>query len=250
MRQMTVWQYLRTIIIFAVISASLFTMWTPANIFSNDIFTPLSITPTESVQMGIPTMEPNAGDKIGIIVGHRGYAPDGVPDPGAVCEADGLQEIQINLKVATLLEKELKDDGFVVELLDEADERLYGYEALALISLHSDTCAYLGPDASGFKLKPGPSKLHPEKAQRLSSCLINRYYEATGLNFIYASSEDMDEYHAFEKLDQNTPNVIMEMGFMLLDKDLLTNQTDKVVEGIANGIRCFAYNENIHQENE
>ena len=42
----------------------------------------------------------------------------------------------------------------------------------------------------------------------------------------------------------------MEMGFMLLDKDLLTNQTDKVVEGIANGIRCFAYNENIHQENE
>ena len=184
--------------------------------------------------------------KIGIIVGHHGYAPVGIPDPGAVCP-DGLTEVSLNLRIATLLRQDLLQDGFVVELLDEVDPRLEGYEALAVISIHNDTCEYIDNSATGFKVKAAYKQTNqPELSDRLSSCIVNRYKTVTGMRYDPRVTDDMTSYHAFEKFGGNTPSVIVEAGYMLLDRKILTEQPDLVAHGLAQGIRCYAYNETIN----
>ena len=49
----------------------------------------------------------------------------------------------------------------------------------------------------------------------------------------------MTDYHAFRKLAPGTQALIIEIGFLNLDRQLLTDGSDKVVEGLANGISCF-----------
>jgi N-acetylmuramoyl-L-alanine amidase len=89
----------------------------------------------------------------------------------------------------------------------------------------------------------------PEKASRLSGCLIDRYGRTTGLSFHENSiTPDMSEYHAFNEINSNTPAVIIETGFLNLDRQLLTEQTDLVAQGIVEGIYCFIQNENIPEE--
>jgi hypothetical protein len=75
---------------------------------------------------------------IGIVVGHWN---DATKDPGAVCP-DGLTEFQVNQDIATRVEQNLVEQGFDVDLLREFDDRLAGYRALALISIHADSCDY------------------------------------------------------------------------------------------------------------
>jgi N-acetylmuramoyl-L-alanine amidase len=57
----------------------------------------------------------------------------------------------------------------------------------------------------------------------------------------------MSNYHAFEKFSDGTPSVILEAGFMLLDREILTENPELIAHGIAEGIRCYAYNEPINQ---
>lgn len=248
--QIKVLRTLRLVLFFAVVTASLFTMWTPENILNNQNFLIESDTtlpePIEGPDNLLTTNnQPN--QKIGIIVGHHGFAPYGIPDPGAVCESDGLKEVDLNLRIATLLKQELIQDGFTVDLLDETDERLAGYEALAVVSIHNDTCAYINDNATGFKVKAAPLTTHPELAERLASCIINRYGTVTGLQYHNLVTEDMSEYHAFEKFAGVTPSVIVETGYMLLDREILTEQPGTIAKGLADGVRCFAFNEPINQ---
>ena len=56
---------------------------------------------------------------------------------------------------------------------------------------------------------------------------------------------DMREYHAFREIDPNTVAAIIETGFLNLDREMLTQHTEQVAEGVAQGILCFAKNENI-----
>jgi len=55
----------------------------------------------------------------------------------------------------------------------------------------------------------------------------------------------MSSYHAFNEIDDDTPAVIIETGFMNLDKQLLTQQPDLVAKGIVDGILCYIYNEDL-----
>jgi N-acetylmuramoyl-L-alanine amidase len=55
----------------------------------------------------------------------------------------------------------------------------------------------------------------------------------------------MTQYHAFSEIDPNTITAIIETGFLYLDKDILTKQTDVVAEGVTQGILCFVNNESI-----
>ena len=56
---------------------------------------------------------------------------------------------------------------------------------------------------------------------------------------------DMREYHAFREIDPSTVAAIIETGFLNLDREMLTQQTDRVAAGVVEGILCFANNENI-----
>jgi len=185
-----------------------------------------SPVPTDTL---VPTNEPPP--KVGIVAGHYGF------DSGAICP-DGLQEVEINLAIAEKVVALLRRKGYQVELLGEFDEAILGYQANAFVSLHSDSCDI--PGASGFKVARVTNSAVPEEEDRLVECLWDEYEKWTGL----ARHEDsitlhMRQYHAFRKIDPETPGAIIEMGFMLDDRNILLYEQQKVARGIASGVICF-----------
>lgn len=182
--------------------------------------------------------------RIGVVAGHMGN------DSGAVCRDENgnitLQEVEVNSRVASLVQEKLKNKGFQVDLLQEFDTRLNGYRAVALISIHNDSCEYVNEEATGFKVAAASNVYDPNRAMRLTECLRDRYQRVTGLRFHAGSiTRDMREYHAFSEIDPATTAAIIETGFLNLDRDYLLNHPDQVAEGIVQGVLCFVYNENV-----
>ncbi len=234
-----------TVIGVSAILATLFTAWTPVGLFTGNLMETLmqSISPAAKPELtGLTTSPtPRPRPRIGIVAGHWGAEND----PGAVCD-DGLTESQINLNIATLVRQTLTDEGFDVDLLEEFDDDLAQYRALALVSIHADSCQYVNDQATGFKVAAALGTANPEKAARLTACLRSRYSEATGLPYHSASiTPDMTSYHAFDEIHNETPASIIEIGFMNLDRQILTQNPDKVALGISQGILCYIHNEDI-----
>jgi len=172
----------------------------------------------------------------GIVVGHWGS------DSGAVCP-DGLTEVEINLDVAQRVVHILRELGYRADLLEERDSRLEGYQADALISIHADSCTdypNATPPASGFKVASVEDSMAPEAEARLVSCLAQCYAARTGMYFHKNSiTYDMTRYHTFYEIDDQTPGAIIETGFMMKDRRMLTERADLVAQGIVDGIVCF-----------
>ncbi len=227
----------------AILLATLFTAWTPTGMFSGSLSEKLSLLLTAQPEGGVAAT-PFPQLRIGIVAGHYGY------DSGAVCR-DGagqvtLTEAEVNLKIASLVQERLVRLGFQVDLLNEFDTRLNGYRAVALVSIHNDSCDYLGDQATGFKIAAAMNTRDFNRASRLTECLRDRYQRVTGLPFHAGSiTSDMREYHAFNEIDPNTVAAIIETGFLNLDRVFLLEQTDLVAEGVVQGILCYVRNENI-----
>jgi len=230
------------IILVGIIIATLFIGATPQGLPSGSLGKIITdardrhTTPTP--EWPTPTARPRP--RIGIVVGHWGDNND----PGAVCP-DGLTELEINQKISGLIQHSLNNEGFDIELLKEFDPRLNGYQALALVSIHADSCTYINAQATGFKVAAALNTPRPEKTSRLTACLRNRYALATGMSLHPGITPDMSSYHAFNEINPETPAVIIETGFMNLDRQILTQQPELVATGIINGILCYIYNENI-----
>lgn len=171
--------------------------------------------------------------RIGIVAGHHGF------DSGAVCE-DGLTEAEINFDIAQRVAAMLRIRGYVVDVLEEYDTRLVNYRALLLLSIHADSCQYINDEATGFKAARVLDSKVPEAEDRLVACLAEQYAARTGLRF-HANSitPDMTSYHGFYEIAPDTPAAIIEVGFMYLDRPLLTEQPERVAQGIVDGIVCF-----------
>jgi N-acetylmuramoyl-L-alanine amidase len=168
---------------------------------------------------------------VGIVAGHHGY------DSGAVCP-DGLQEASINLDVASRVVAILQFEGYDAELLSEFDDKLPNYQADAFVSIHSDSCVV--PDASGFKVARVARSAIPEEDDRLLQCVIDEYQAVTHLDFHENSiTFDMTGYHAFHEIHPQTPAIIIELGFMAADRDLLTNHSYELAQGVVRGVSCF-----------
>jgi N-acetylmuramoyl-L-alanine amidase len=190
-----------------------------------------------------PTTTPRPNPRIGIVAGHSGN------DSGAVCSdaLGGYREVDINLSVASLVRESLVSEGYDVDLLFEFDPRLSGYNALAVVSIHADSCEYINDEASGFKVTAAISTKFPEQAARLTNCLRTRYADVTELQFHSGSvTGDMTNYHAFSEITSDTPAAIIETGFMNLDREILTKHPDLIAKGISSGILCFVRNEDIN----
>jgi N-acetylmuramoyl-L-alanine amidase len=236
---------LEIIIVVAFVIATLFTAWTEPGLLPGGLSDKLTsalqfqkLTPVP----GVPTATPRSKPRIGIVAGHSGN------DSGAVCsEALGAtREVELNMNIGSLVREKLIEQGYDVDLLAEFDPRLTDYRALALVSIHADSCEYINDQATGFKVAAAISTKYPEQAQRLTSCLRNRYEAATGLPFHTGSvTSDMSNYHAFNEIDANTPAAIIETGFMNLDHQILTEKPDEIASGITSGILCFVRNETI-----
>ena len=171
--------------------------------------------------------------RVGIVAGHWGY------DSGAVC-ADGLTEQDITLDIARRVKRLLEARRYQVDLLQEFDPRLNGYIADALVSLHVDSCEYINDIATGFKVARSVASYTPEAEDRLVNCMVESYGAATGLGFHENSiTPDMTSYHTFSEVTPETPAVIIELGFLYLDRYFLTGQADRAAAGVADGIMCF-----------
>jgi len=235
---------LQSTVAVAVLLATLFTALPSRGLVSGDFYDRLSLILTpRPVDSGVPLVtQPQL--RVGIVAGHAGN------DPGAVCvDANGqatLTEADVNLEIAAIVQQKLIERGFQVDLLREFDSRLNGYRALAVISIHNDSCEYINDEATGFKVAAALNTPDINRANRLTACLVDRYQSMTGLTFHAGSiTSDMREYHAFREIDPSTVAAIIETGFLNLDRDILTRQTDRVAAGVVDAIICFANNENI-----
>ena len=167
--------------------------------------------------------------RIGIIAGHREY------DPGAVCD-DGLTEAEVNLAIAEMVVANLRTAGIRTDLLNEYDERLNGYSGTALVSIHADSCDYYNDGATGFKIAASAYT----DSTMLFSCMEDNYRTTTLLPYhANTLTQDMIDYHAFREVAFGTPAVIIETGFMNLDRELLTTNADVPAKAITEGILCY-----------
>ncbi len=193
----------------------------------------IALLPTSTVQPAL---------RIGIISGHWKN------DSGATCP-DGLEEVTVNHAIALRVQAALQQAGYKVDLLAEFDPRLKGYRAAALVSIHADVCTP-NPDYTGFKTAPATGVQDAAQLQNslhLKACLDARYAAITHLPYHPTSvSRHMTEYHAFNEIAPTTPAVIIETGFLGLDRDLLVNHPDTVAKGIVAGILCYLRNEPVH----
>lgn len=236
---------LQIVIGVAFLIATLFTAWTEPGLLPGGLADKLTSAlnrQNKTPEIGNPTSTARPNPRIGIVAGHSGN------DSGAVCSdaLGGYKEVDINLSVASLVREDLVAEGYDVDLMAEFDPRLEGYHALAIVSIHADSCDYINDQASGFKVSAAISTKHPEQAARLTTCLRTRYSEITGLLFHSGSvTADMTNYHAFSEINSDTPAAIIETGFMNLDREILTQHPDVIAQGIASGILCFVRNEDI-----
>lgn len=238
-RPFTFWRGFQTALAAAFVVASLFTLWTPGSLVQSSL--EIRMAQALEAASGDPVnveatlaVDPDPQySNIGIVAGHYGY------DSGAVC-VNGVTEAELNLEIATLVQKKLTDQGYTVDLLEEFDDRLDGYQGRLLISIHLDSCEYVNDLATGFKVAAALSTSNVAASQRLISCLSSEYASVTGLPYHAGSvTEDMTYYHAFSEIDPVTIAAIIEAGFMNMDYRLITEETDLVADGIVAGILCF-----------
>ena len=166
---------------------------------------------------------------LAIIAGHL------ESDSGAVCD-DGLTEAEINLEIANKVVNQLNRRGVPAAVFAEFDPRLDSFSGTAMISIHADSCTYINELATGFKVAPSSFT----DSSTLQTCMESSYASATRLSYhANTITEHMTDYHAFRKIAVGTPAVIVETGFMNLDRELLTTNNEIAVSGLVNGIFCF-----------
>lgn len=239
------WKVLSGVVISGLVAASLFSLWTPGSFIPKTIEEKVAVAVAQEEGIEIPEIIEGVKpadfptNRIGIVVGHRGY------DSGAVC-ANGLTELEINSNVATYVQQKLIKQGYEVDLLDEYDARLKNYQAQLLLSIHSDSCDYINDGATGFKVASAITSNADPNASRLVQCLSDRYAKTTGLRYHYQSvTTDMTSYHAFDEISPFTTAAIIELGFMNLDQEILRTQPELLADGIVAGIGCYLNNEKL-----
>src|SRR5688572_28560585 len=124
-----------------ILLATLFTAWTPTSLFATNFQEQLSLilTPQPGDTGSLVTPQPQL--RIGIVAGHSGNAS------GAVCRVSTgevtLTEADVNMEIASRVQKKLVDLVFQLDVLNEFDTRLNGYRAVALVSIHNDSCEFV-----------------------------------------------------------------------------------------------------------
>lgn len=189
------------------------------------------LAPTVSIGDKImPTRDPYR-PLVGVVAGHKGN------DAGAVCP-DGLTEAEVNYRTALEVVDLLERRGVQGVLLDEFDDRLAGLQADALVSIHADSCMF--PGLTGFKVARVTDSAIPEAEDRLVNCITQEYGNYTNLPQNPATiTDNMTNYHAFREIDRQTPGAIIELGFLLDDREILEHKPKILARGVAAGILCF-----------
>ena len=229
---------LQTTFSVAFLLATLFTGFSP-RMFSSNFGEIISGILTPQPEDGAAVSTAQKIVRIGIVSGHWGNGGD----PGAVCP-DGKNELDVNLAITSLVRQKLEARSYNIDLLQEFDSRLDGYQAALLLSIHSDTCDVIDDQATGFKVAVSAYSRDNNLTDRLSACLYDRYGSTTGLQYRSGNvTDNMTDYHAFRAIDPSTPAAIIEIGFLNLDRTLLMDHPEVVADGLVAGILCFVKSE-------
>lgn len=242
-QRVNLFRQVRWVFVVGAVFATLYTAWTPLGLIPSGLAERINQSFSYSVdsQPAVwPTPTPRPRPGIGIVAGHWGS----FEDPGAVC-SDGLTEQQVNLEIATIVQQNLIAAGYDVDLLEEFDDRLVLYKALALVSIHADSCEFINNAATGFKVAGALQSANPERDERLVACLRARYQTATGMSFHPSVTNDMSFYHSFDELHTETAAAIIETGFLNRDREILTQNQEAIAKGISDGILCYINNESV-----
>jgi N-acetylmuramoyl-L-alanine amidase len=230
----------------AVIASTIFMWFTspdflPARTRAN--LAPVQQTAQRVIATRTPLPTPTWFNVIGVLAGHSGSGrtDTGIPDPGSVC-ADGFTELSVTTEVAARVAAKLRGRGYTVVELGEFDERLDGFEAAAFISLHAEACVDYGAGYTfhGFKSTyPGTRFTVRDQDMIFNDCVRVNYAALTNMQFqANQITPNMLEYHAFRKIAPTTPGVILELGWLNYNRDMLA-QPDLLADAIVNGMRCF-----------
>lgn len=234
----------------ALLMATIFSYWTPDDFLSPEFREAMRVVNTTQqagaplvVATALPTQE--AVLRVGIIAGHSG-PPQGQTegvDPGAVCENnDGvaeLRELDINTEVARLVVNKLLAAGYEVDLMEEWDPDLEGYRAAALLSIHTNDCRPYGLEATGYNAVGPQERVMRGIDEAFVNCILDEYGRVTGLPRHFGVTVDMTSYHNFQAASVDTPAAIIELGFMYMDRHMVTNERDVLAEGVFQGMMCF-----------
>lgn len=180
--------------------------------------------------------------RVGLQAGH--WRSSELPEELAVlrtstgASAEGIDEVDVNVDVARRIAARLRDLGIVVDVLPATVPP--GYEADAFIALHADGSE--NEEARGYKLA-APRRASPE-SNRLLAALGAEYGRRTGLPRNTAITAAMLDYYAFKgdrlehAIDDDTPAVIVEMGFVTNEQDraTLSGRRDVIARALADGI--------------
>ena len=153
-----------------VAMATVFTAWTPNSLLpknvADEIASVIATSQVSATATALPVVatQPPPLPKIGLVAGHNGPQND----PGAVCP-NGVTEAMVNRDIATRVKVGLEASGFRVDLMNEFDPRLQGYQALAVISIHNDSCQYINDQATGFKVAGAVDTGAPDESKKLVS---------------------------------------------------------------------------------
>ena len=195
-----------------------------------------------------PVRTPHWLQRIGIVSGHRGTSDSGARDPGAICEDQYgnsiLEEADINFAVATRVVASLEGMNYAVEMLDEFDPRLNNYRADALVSIHANTCYDFGEYVSGYIVAISEARPEFGADAFLRECIAENFGAHVPLERSYNLTDDMTDNHTWRKIHPLTPGMILEMGYMLADQAVLTEDPDLLARAIVDGILCFMENVN------
>ncbi len=247
------WVTLRTLVVVAmtaVIVSTVFSLWTRPDFFTDEFRAGLNqVQATQRVLNIQPSPLPTESRtvRIGIVAGHSGRPEDESfeTDPGAVCP-DGLTELSINQAVAREVVAGLRRLEYEVDLLEEFDPLLQGYQADVLVSVHTNDCQDYGAAGTGFSAASASARQTTRgEDEFLLECLIDRYGKTTGLPQHGGLTYDMTDYHTFAEVSSDTPTAIIELGFMNRDRLMLTTQQPLLAQGIINGILCFLEAEDL-----
>jgi len=134
----------------------------------------------------------------------------------------------------------LEEKDFQVHVFPEFDLDLLNYKADAFVAIYSGSCLHDPLPASGFKIGTSLTAEDNDNVNNLAVCLAENYQSNTRLPFSYEIIHpDHPSYHIFRDIHASTPVVLIEIGAMSTDRNVIIGQSNTVVEGIAAGIQCF-----------
>jgi len=189
---------------------------------------------------------PNGPIKIALQAGHwqRENAPDEFPNlaNNTGASAAGVNEVDLNLKIAREVQSKLEEKGFLVDVLPATIPP--DYYADIFIAIHGDG----SPNTAKNGFKSSEARFdYTGKGKVLSQIMDEEYKKATGLAKDPNISRNMLYYYAFNwyryehALHPMTVGIIFETGFISnpSDRYFLTNNTIKSVDGLTNGILAY-----------